>query len=176
MTVAPERRPLVFERVEHVTDALRRAGHRVTAPARLVIDALFAADGPVSAEQIAGGLDGRRSALELTSVYRNLERLEQIGAVSHVHAGHGPGLYALARTRDREYLVCDRCGRVTSVDPEALDPLRDALRDALGHHARFSHFPIHGLCAGCEQAPDPSIPRADHAARALRAGGAHTGA
>jgi Fur family ferric uptake transcriptional regulator len=152
MTVAPERRPLVFEHAEQVTDALRRAGHRVTAPARLVIEALFAADGPVSADQIAGGLDGRRSALDLTSVYRNLERLEQIGAVSHVHAGHGPGLYALAGSRDREYLVCDRCGRVTSVDPAALDELRESLRTAFGHHARFSHFPIHGLCGRCARA------------------------
>jgi Fur family ferric uptake transcriptional regulator len=176
MTVAPERRPLVFERVEHVTDALRGAGHRVTAPARLVIEALFAADGPVSADQIAGGLDGRRPALELTSVYRNLERLEQIGAVSHVHAGHGPGLYALARSRDREYLVCDRCGRVTSVDPEALDALRDSLKEAFGHHARFSHFPIHGLCAGCARASDPAIPRAHRAERPRRAGRARTGA
>jgi Fur family ferric uptake transcriptional regulator len=176
MTVAPERRPLVFERLEHVTDALRRAGHRVTGPARRVIEALFAADGPVSAEQIAAGLDGRQSALELTSVYRNLERLEQIGAVSHVHAGHGPGLYALAGTRDREYLVCDRCGRVTSVDPEALDPLRDSLRGAFGHHARFSHFPIHGLCAGCARAPDPASPRADRAARPRRPARARTGA
>jgi Fur family ferric uptake transcriptional regulator len=149
MTTAPERRPLVFEGLEQVIEALRRAGHRVTAPSRLVIEALFAADGPVTAEQIAGGLGGRRSALDLTSVYRNLERLEQIGAVSHVHAGHGPGLYALARSRDREYLVCDRCGRVTSVEPEALDALRESLRDAFGHHARFSHFPIHGLCARC---------------------------
>ena len=47
----------------------------------------------------------RDPSLERTSVYRNLERLEALGVVSHVHVGHGPGLYALARGGDQEYLV-----------------------------------------------------------------------
>jgi Fur family ferric uptake transcriptional regulator len=169
MTLAPLREPKSFETVGDVVDAMREAGHRVSAPARQLLEALFSSDGPRSAEELAAGA-------EITSVYRNLERLEQLGVVSHVHFGHGPGLYALASDGDREYLVCDRCGRVTSVDPEALDPLRDALRDAFGHHARFSHFPIHGLCAGCERGPNQATPRGDHAARSHRAGGAHTGA
>jgi Fur family ferric uptake transcriptional regulator len=38
------------------------------------------------------------------------------------------------------------------VDPAALDELRESLRAAFGHHARFSHFPIHGLCARCARA------------------------
>ncbi len=152
MTVAPERRPRAFESVEDVAQALREAGHRVSVPARLVIEALFAAEGPVSAERLAEGLGSRAPALELTSVYRNLERLEQLGVVSHVHVGHGAGLYALARGRDREYLVCERCGRVTGVDPAALDVVREQLRLAFGHHARFRHFPIHGHCADCARA------------------------
>ena len=34
-------------------------------------------------------------ASDLASVYRNLEHLEELGVVRHVHFGHGPGLYAL---------------------------------------------------------------------------------
>ncbi len=145
MTTAPERRPLPFAGVEEILAALRAAGHRVSAPASQVLAALFDADGPASAEHIAAQPPG----LDLTSVYRNLERLEALGVVSHVHAGHGPGLYALARGSDREYLTCDRCGRVTTLEPEALDDVRDILHGRFGHHARFSHFPIHGVCSDC---------------------------
>ena len=116
-----------------------------------MLDALFAADGPMSADDIAGA----HPNLERTSIYRNLERLEALGVVSHVHVGHGPGLYALARGADQEYLCCDRCDRVTTVDPAALDGVRAALEADFGHHARFSHFPIHGLCASCAQLPPP---------------------
>jgi Fe2+ or Zn2+ uptake regulation protein len=56
MTVAPDRRPLEFDSIDDVVEALRESGHRVTAPARAVLDALFAADAPVSVEQIASGV------------------------------------------------------------------------------------------------------------------------
>jgi Fur family transcriptional regulator, ferric uptake regulator len=148
MTLAPLREPKSFQTVDEAIHALRDAGHRVSAPSRRVLEALFAADGPLSAEQIAAG-DEPAEPLEMTSVYRNLERLEQLGIVSHVHFGHGPGLYALARDGDREYLVCDRCGRITTLDPGALDPVRATLKQSFGHHARFSHFAIHGHCDPC---------------------------
>ena len=145
MTLAPEREPLEFQTIDDVLAALRRAGHRVTAPARALLDALFAAPGPLAAEQIA-------PELEPASVYRNLERLQQLGVVTHVHAGHGPGRYVLARGGAREYLVCERCGRITGLDRAQLDEVRDAVRAASGYEARFTHFPIHGLCAACAAA------------------------
>ena len=152
MTVAPERRPRSFDSIDEVADALREAGHRLTTPARLIIEGLFAAEGPISAERLAERAGSGGTALELTSVYRNLERLERLGVVSHVHVGHGAGLYALARGRDREYLVCERCGRVTEVDPAALDGVREELHRRFGYEVRFRHFPIHGLCEACAQA------------------------
>ena len=145
MTLAPEREPLQFQTIEDVLAALRRAGHRVTTPARTVLEALFAAAEPLAAERIA-------PRLEPASVYRNLERLQQLGVVTHVHAGHGPGRYVLARGGPREYLVCERCGRVTSVEPAQLDEVRERVRAMSGYEARFTHFPIHGLCADCAAA------------------------
>jgi Fur family transcriptional regulator, ferric uptake regulator len=112
-----------------------------------VLEALFAADRPVAADAIAGGLDGRVPRSDLASVYRNLETLEQLGLVHHVHAGHGPGLYALAR--GSEYLMCEECGTLRAVAPAALAPVRQALQDALGYEARFTHFPLVALCADC---------------------------
>src|SRR4051812_25043110 len=143
MTVAPRSEPLRFGSLEEVEAAVRRDGGRLTRPRRQVLEALFAADGLASAEQIAG------QEIELTSVYRNLERLEELGVVRHVHLGHGPGLYGLVGEGEREYLVCEACGQVTIAEPERLDRARDVIRETLGFDARFTHFPIHGLCSGC---------------------------
>jgi Fur family ferric uptake transcriptional regulator len=146
MTQAPERLPAPLHDMDDALRALRGSGRRVTRPARQVLEALFDADEPLAAEDLAAraGLE-----LDISSVYRNLERLQQVGVVSHVHAGHGPGLYALARGRDPEYLVCDRCHRLTMLDPGELDEIRDRLREDFGHRADFSHFPMHGYCADC---------------------------
>ena len=137
------------ESVDSAVDALRARGRRVSAARRLVLEALAAADAPLTAEGIAGGLDGRVPQSDLTSVYRNLELLEKLGLVRHVHLGHGPGLYALAEEDEREYLVCESCGAVRAASGAELEGVRDLIRAELGFEARFSHFPIVGLCSRC---------------------------
>src|SRR5438105_1484302 len=108
MTVAHSREPIVAADVEEAIAAVRARGLRLSAPRRTVIEALFASKDPVSAEEIAGGLGRRLPRSDLTSVYRNLEVLEELGLVRHVHLGHAPGLYTLAGRADQEYVVCER--------------------------------------------------------------------
>jgi Fur family ferric uptake transcriptional regulator len=132
-------------------DHLRDVGLRLSATRRLVLEALCAADGPMSAEQIAGGIGGRVPCSDLASVYRNLEVLEQTGIVRHVHLGHGPGLYALTTGGDREYLTCERCGDFRALVPDELDGVRDVIRERFGYEACFVHFPIVGLCESCRR-------------------------
>jgi Fur family ferric uptake transcriptional regulator len=152
VTQAPHRHPRDLDGVDAIVGAVREDGHRVTAAMRIVVEALVGSDEPVAAADIAAGLGGRVPALDLTSVYRNLERLQEVGAVVHLHVGHGAGLYALARGGAREFLVCERCGRVTAVDPAQLDELREGVRALSGYAVRFDHFPLHGLCPDCAAA------------------------
>src|ERR1035441_8535847 len=72
--------------------AVRRYGLRLSAARRVVLAALYAADGPLSAEQIAAGVGGRVPTSDVASVYRNLETLEPLGIVRPVHLGHRPAL------------------------------------------------------------------------------------
>ena len=135
--------------VETAIEALRAKGMRISSARRLVLEALYAADAPITAEQIADGLAGRLPRSDLASVYRNLETLEQVGLVRHSHFGHGPGLYMPAGAREREYLVCNSCNAVMAVEPSEMDDLRALIQERFGYEARFSHFPILGLCADC---------------------------
>jgi Fur family ferric uptake transcriptional regulator len=165
MTVAPHAPPLPCHSIDDAVAALRDRGLRLTAPRRLVLEALFDADGPVSAEYLTA-----RLRLDPTSVYRNLETLESQGLVRHVHLGHGPGLYALLGRGEHEYLFCEHCGAVRALTPEQLDPIRDEVRQRFGYEARFTHFAIVGTCPGCAQ-DDPDHPPGepgdpDHTAQA----------
>jgi Fur family ferric uptake transcriptional regulator len=133
--------------------ALRERGLRLTASRRLVIDALYGAGRPVTAEEIASGLYGTAPRCDLASVYRNLDTMERAGLVRHMHLGHGPGLYAPA-TDAAEWIACERCGR-SEVVPEALGAaVRTAVRDSLGYDVSFAHFPLTGLCPRCQEKLD----------------------
>jgi Fur family transcriptional regulator, ferric uptake regulator len=130
--------------------AVRRRGLRVTASRRLVVEAVYSADRPVTAEEIASGMYGRSPRCDLASVYRNLETMQDAGLVRHVHLGHGPGLYAPAAGAG-EYVACDRCGRSQVIPPAAAERLRASVREAVGYEASFAHFPITGLCPACQE-------------------------
>jgi Fur family ferric uptake transcriptional regulator len=151
--------PLTASSSTAAVSALRALGMRISAARRLVIEALYSASGPVSAEAIAKGLDGVLPPSDLGSVYRNLETLEEVGLVQHVHLGHGPGLYAIAG-RHTGWAVCDACGRHVPLDADALRLVREAVRAATGFDANFSHFPIVGLCPECSE--QPATARACH--------------
>jgi Fur family transcriptional regulator, ferric uptake regulator len=152
--------PLVAPDMDAAVEALRSRGLRVSAARRLVLESLFAAEGPIPAERIATGLAGRLPQSDLASVYRNLETLETVGLVRHFHLGHGPGLYAPTGSGEREYLVCDLCGTVTAVDSQDMEPVRVLIHERFGYDAHFTHFPILGRCADCaHDAPgDPDPP------------------
>ncbi|MGH2969467.1 MAG: Fur family transcriptional regulator [Solirubrobacteraceae bacterium] len=149
MTVSSLRTPVNADSLDAAFEVVRSEGLRLSAARRIVLRALFAATGPITAEQIAAGLDGRLPELELTSVYRNLETFEGLGLVRHVHLGHGAGRYALTRDEEAEFALCEACGTARAVAPAELDAVRAAVREATGLEARFSHFPIVGICADC---------------------------
>jgi Fur family ferric uptake transcriptional regulator len=128
---------------------LRRSGHRISTARRRVLEALYAASAPVTADEIATGLGGRLPACDLASVYRTLTLLDRVGLVRHVHLGHGPARYAPASAAERDYLVCERCGAVRAAHPAALQPVREAIARVFGWRVRFSHHPIAGLCPRC---------------------------
>ena len=121
--------------------AVRAHGLRLSSARRLLLQALFAAERPLGAEQLAG--DG-----DVASAYRNLEVLEGLGLVRHVHLGHGPRLYQPAG-RPRDFVLCEGCGDVSPLAPAAVDAVRMAVLEAVGYRARFAHFPLAGLSPAC---------------------------
>ena len=148
MTQSPDAPPLVFADLVEAIAALRKAGLRISAVRRLVLEALFASSGPVSAAALSSDL-----SLDESSVYRNLEVFEQLGVVRHVHLGHSAGLYTLVSDELVEYLCCEHCAKVTPVAPARLDTIREQIRDEFGYTARFTHFAIVGLCPDCAAQP-----------------------
>ena len=157
MTVAHHTPATAAPTLDAAVALIRASGLRVTTTRRLLLAELYRVEGPVSAEALCNRVIGS----DLASVYRNLETLESIGVVRHVHLGHGPGLYTLVATSgDVEYVTCERCGAYEAVDPARLDGARGLIERELGYRARFTHFPIVGLCPACSSTTTPKERRA----------------
>jgi Fur family transcriptional regulator, ferric uptake regulator len=147
-------REIVVDDVDEAIVALRAQGLRVSAARRVLLEGLFGASAPITAEELAAGSQRGVPASDVASVYRNLELFERVGLVRHSHLGHGPAVYALATRLAPAYLICERCGRTTALGEEELEPLRRSIRERFGHRAHFRHFPVTGVCAHCATETD----------------------
>src|SRR5689334_8312392 len=87
-----------------LTDALRSRGLRMTVQRQLVMEAVEKL-GHATPEQVHGEVTQTAAGINLTTVYRTLELLEQIGLVRHTHLIDTATTYHLAADQ-HFHLVC----------------------------------------------------------------------
>jgi Fur family ferric uptake transcriptional regulator len=127
---------------------LRARGYRVTPQRQLVLEAVTKLE-HATPEEIWADVQQTASGVNISTIYRALELLEQLGLVTHTHLGHGAPRYHLAAEADHVHLVCSNCGRITQVAPDAVDPLVTALDEHHGFQTDVGHLTVFGRCASC---------------------------
>ncbi len=134
--------------VDMALEAVRREGGRSTTTRRIVLEALAGSeDTGVSAEDLAERIRTSHPSFTTSTIYRCLEKFEELGVATHAHLGHGPAVWRLV-DRPRWYLVCNRCGATTDVDPDVVEMLSSGLRRRTGFRVD-GHFALTGSCAAC---------------------------
>jgi Fur family transcriptional regulator, ferric uptake regulator len=129
-------------------DTLRAGGYRVTPQRQLVLEAVARLE-HATPEEICGEVRQTARGVNVSTVYRTLELLEQLGLVKHTHIHHGAPSYHLADDAGHVHLVCRRCEQVIQVDQAAVGPLVVALEQSQGFQTDVGHLTVFGLCADC---------------------------
>ncbi|MGO9218009.1 MAG: Fur family transcriptional regulator [Streptosporangiaceae bacterium] len=137
-------------------EELRARGYRVTPQRQLVLEAVTKLE-HATPEEICASVQQTARGVNISTIYRSLELLEQLGLVTHTHLGHGAPRYHLAAEAEHVHLVCSECGGVTQVGPDAVQPLVTALAEHHGFETDVGHLTVFGRCAGCRAAgPGPA--------------------
>lgn len=132
---------------ETLIDALRQKGMRVTAPRRAICTVL-AEDSHrhLSAAEVRERAQGRLGRpIDLSTVYRTVDVLQEAGVAHHVHLGGGASVIHLSEEGHHHHLVCDTCGRTVDVPLEELSPLSDLL-ERHGYQPGTVHFALVSRC------------------------------
>jgi Fur family ferric uptake transcriptional regulator len=128
-------------------------------PQRERIIAAVQALGHATPDGLAAAVDRDGGpALPLSTIYRNLEALEQVGVVSHTHLDHHSPTYHLADHAEHLHLVCVACGTVIQSPVAAADAFVGNLLARHGFVADVKHMAIHGWCEACTPQATPTAP------------------
>lgn len=137
--------------VADVLSLLRSHGGRVTRSRRVILEVLFAAAEHMNAEEIGVEVARVEPAVNMSTVYRNLEELQQLGVVVHTHLGHGPATYRLASAA-HPHLYCESCGSTFHLPRGIFEDLSDTAWRTHAFRVDATHFAIPGRCAACSEA------------------------
>jgi Fur family ferric uptake transcriptional regulator len=131
-------------------EQLRARGYRVTPQRQLVLEAIGQLD-HATPEEIAATVQKTAKGVNMSTIYRTLELLDNLGLVTHHHLNDGAPTYHLASEGDHVHLVCQECGKLSEVRPEAIKPLITALDREQGFETDVAHLTVFGRCADCRR-------------------------
>jgi Fur family ferric uptake transcriptional regulator len=130
------------------TATLKKKGYRLTLQRAMILDILHESEGHVTAEDILSQIQTRAPEVNKSTVYRNLELLEELGVV--VKSEHeNRFIYHHAEEGHHHHLVCRQCGRIIECDTDILAPLERALLEGFDFEGDLKHLVIHGVCGNC---------------------------
>lgn len=131
-----------------LANRLRSRGLRMTSQREQVLAAVRELN-HATPEQINDAVPG----VDLTTVYRTLELLEEIGLVRHAHLDHGAPAYRPAED-EHVHVVCHDCKSVIDAPADLVRALEQRLLDERGFVVDRSHFTVFGRCGNCVEQID----------------------
>ncbi len=140
---------------EEWLEQLQASGYRLTSPLKVIVEILAGATralGPVEIFDL-----GRQEypKMGLVTVYRALEKLEELNLVQRVHQAGGCHAYLRAARGHEHILLCTCCGRVVYFAGDDLSFLIARVAAQSGFTIQEHWLQLHGLCANCQQ---PQVP------------------
>lgn len=128
---------------------IKQQGRRMTPQRQLILSALGSFRGHVTAEEVYQKVSSQFPQVNVSTIYRTLELLEDLGLVTHTHFDNGITQYHLTSAGVHQHLVCQSCSSEQELGLEILEPLARELRNTYGFAADLAHFAIVGLCRDC---------------------------
>ena len=133
---------------ESLLEILRERGHRLTPQRIMVLQAIEGSDDHISAEEIYAQA---HAYMNISTVYRTLELLKELGLVSETDLGGGRLRYHPVGKAQHHHLVCQRCGKVQDIDFSVFQRLHHELMVSYGFNADLKHTAIFGICKDCRR-------------------------
>jgi len=117
----------------------------------MILSAIEDGAGHISAEEIYAQIAAKYPQVNISTVYRTLDLLKQLGLVTETDFGDGRLRYHPVVKGHHHHLVCTGCGAVTDLDESALARLQDVLLNRYSFAADLRHLAIFGLCEKCKE-------------------------
>ena len=135
--------------VETWLTALSDNGYRLTGARRAVVEIVAESPRALTPLEVFDSARAAHPDLGLVSVYRTLEKLEELHLIQRVHQPGGCQAFISASQGHQHLLLCQRCGTVTFFEGDDLENLFSAISSRTGYQIKEHWLQLFGLCKDC---------------------------
>lgn len=129
---------------------LQENGYRLTEARRAVIETIQGTARALTPVEVFDIARQKYAALGLVSVYRTLEKLEELHLIQRVHQPQGCQAFIAESDGHQHLLLCQNCGKLTFFEGDNLDVLINTISEKTGYQIRDHWLQLFGLCQACQ--------------------------
>lgn len=137
--------------LETLVDKLKTGGYKVTQQRKVILEVLSLNDSTMlSVEDIIEQSKKIYNKINMSTVYRNLEILEELGLLCIVSGDDGVTLYKLiSSTEHHHHMVCKNCGKTESIEFCPLDMFQKISKEK-NFDLTDHKLELYGYCSNCK--------------------------
>ncbi|HAZ06144.1 Fur family transcriptional regulator [Acetobacterium wieringae] len=138
---------------KQIVDALRKRGNKVT-PQRLVtIEVLMTfREQHFSVEELFQGVKQRNPDVGMSTIYRTVQILEEMGLITKRNFDDGFARYELCELDEKHWhhhLICLKCGKVIEMQDDFLEVLEKEIEEKKEFIIINHELKVYGYCSDC---------------------------
>ena len=130
---------------------LNEQGYRLTGARRAVVETMAASARALTPIEVYDEARDAYPALGLVTVYRTLEKLEELHLIQRVHQPLGCQAFISAGQGHQHLLLCQNCGQVAFFEGDDLNALIGSIARKTGYQVNEHWLQLFGLCADCRK-------------------------
>jgi Fur family transcriptional regulator, ferric uptake regulator len=131
---------------------LRERGFRLTAQREMVLGVLHEMDSFATTDEIYRHVHTLSAAVDISTVYRTLDLLQNFSLIASVEGGDGQRRYKLLIDHvAHAHLVCVECGAVMGAGLDTIQPVLDEIKNRYGFVIDPGHLNLSGWCSQCDE-------------------------
>ncbi|HXX79324.1 MAG TPA: transcriptional repressor [Ktedonobacteraceae bacterium] len=140
---------MMHDYVNASNEMLRKRGYRLTPQRFMILSVIQEAEEHLTIDQIAERVQKRNPYVSLSTIYRTLELLRELGLVRENHLSGEQPYYEAAEGKDHHHLVCRNCRTIIHLDHKLLGTLNEQLQEQYQFHNVTLDLVAAGYCESC---------------------------
>ncbi|MBN2240647.1 MAG: transcriptional repressor [Dehalococcoidales bacterium] len=132
-------------------DILNAVGLRNTIQRQSILEIIRNGQGHLDADEVYQRARKKQPRLSLSTVYRTLQTLKEMGLIEEVHLDETHHHYEIKDSRDHHHLICLGCGKVVEFEcPMSVKMVEEVSRDK-GFEITNTEVRMTGYCPDCRK-------------------------